>query len=179
MQDNTPRWISLFQPTPTNRLRLLLGCAGTYLISAPSLVISPMNSGKLVAIMAWSSTVAGRRPHQGQHSGRITSSRNCAPSAPFDVRVRLGRRFQAGDDAVDVGGGAVLADFPLAVDPGDFDLDADNALDLRGDIGLGSVADSPGRGPPALVLAGQRPDLSAQPIPSSITFAVPRTCTVA
>ena len=47
------------------------------------------------------------------------------------------------NDLGDVGLRPVLADLPLAIDRSDFDLDADDALQLRGDVGVRSVGDRP------------------------------------
>ena len=58
-------------------------------------------------------------------------------------------------DTLAVGLGPVLADLPFALDLGDFDLDADNPFELRGDEALRRVRDLPGRDRAALLPVGQ------------------------
>ena len=58
----------------------------------------------------------------------------------------------------------VLADLPLAVDRGDLDLDADDALQLRSDELVGRVANGPGYHALGLMAVGQPVDLRPNPL---------------
>ena len=64
---------------------------------------------------------------------------------------------------------AVLADLPLALDFGDFDLDADNAFQLRVDIGFRGVIHRPWRGARRFVAGGEPRDWVRSQSRSSMT----------
>src|SRR6188472_1109388 len=84
--------------------------------------------------------------------------------AHLGIAVRLGGVAKRFGHANDVGGGAVLADLPLAVDLENLDLDADDAFDLRSDERVRRVGYFPGMVADRLMLAGERIDLPAQPV---------------
>src|SRR6185437_1637390 len=79
------------------------------------------------------------------------------------ARIVIAHRLEPGDDALAVGGAAVLARLPLAPDVEDLDLDADDRAALhRDEIGW-RVADRPGRFPALLERLRQLLDLLGEP----------------
>ena len=81
--------------------------------------------------------------------------------------LALAGRLQAIDRARDVRLGAVLAELPLALDAVDDDLDADDRLELAGDVGLGRVVDRPGLLARTFVALAQRRTLTSTQAGSS------------
>ena len=71
--------------------------------------------------------------------------------------------LESGDDAVVVGGGAVLAQLRGALGVLDVHLDADDRVQLGGDVVIRHVGDVPGFGPLAFVALGQVGHQGAQP----------------
>src|SRR5262249_52123479 len=70
---------------------------------------------------------------------------------------------QSGDDAGAINLGPILADLPFAFDARDRNLDADDALDLRGEILLRRVVDLPRLRQLALPRVGEILDLTTKP----------------
>ena len=98
---------------------------------------------------------------------KLTACRAHAPAGPWLRHPFPGRPpapLQPGCNAGLVLGGTVLADLPLAVDGGNVDFDADDALDLRGYEGFRCVADGPGFGAAVFAVSRQGFDLRADPL---------------
>jgi shikimate dehydrogenase len=87
-------------------------------------------------------------------------SRWALGARPLD-RVRgleVAPRAQPGDHALDIGGGPVLAELGLRLDPADHQLHADDRAQLSLDEGPGRVVNRPRMVPVGLVLGRQPPD---------------------
>jgi hypothetical protein len=110
----------------------------------------------LQAALSVSASAASRRlACPIAQSGALTGR----PSALDGVRThRVAAFAQAGDYALDIGGGPVLAELGLRLDSGDQHLDSDDRPELAVDVGARRVVDRPRLGTPRLVLDGEPAD---------------------